>query len=155
MVESKSQKDVSRQSSITFGDSEVLSAEIIQPEILLSQWTAASFVLMTTSLLFYHMTRVASLEMNPHVAGLISVAMIFMSIVFEVQALVVYVKRVSRMDTVSKSSQLISSIRTERTVSKSYIAVISILVLLQLFIGWVIVTGSFKKLRHVHHMTVK
>ena len=155
MVESQSQRDVSRKSSITFGDSEVLSAEIIQPEILLSQWTAASFVLMTTSLLFYHMTRVSSLEMNPHTAGLISVAMIIMSIVFEVQALIVYVKRVSRMDTVSESSQLIASIRTERTVSKSYIAVISILVLLQLFIGWVIVTGSFKKLSSAHHRTDK
>ena len=148
MVESPSQRKVSSKSSITFGDSEVLSAEIIQPEILLSQWTAASFVLMTTSLLFYHMTRVESLEMNPQIAGLISVAMIIMSIVFEVQALVVYVKRVSRMDTVSKSSQLISSIRTERTVSKSYVVVISILVILQLFIGWVIITGAFNKHKH-------
>tara|TARA_B100001093_G_C26675979_1_gene948313 strand:- start:561 stop:1025 length:465 start_codon:yes stop_codon:yes gene_type:complete len=150
MEESETQRNASSKSSITFGDSEVLSAEIIQPEILLSQWTAASFVLMTTSLLFYHMTRVSSLEMNPRIAGLISVAMIIMSIVFEVQALVVYVQRVSRMDTVSNATLIIKSIRTERKVSKSYIAVISILVLVQLFIAWVIVSGSFKKLASKH-----
>ena len=153
MVESETQRAASRKSSVTFGDSEVLSAEIIQPEILLSQWTAASFVLMTTSLLFYHMTRVSSLEMDPKIAGLISMAMIIMSIVFEVQALIVYVQRVSRMDTVSNTTSVIKSIRTERKVSKSYIAVISLLVLLQLFIAWVIVSGSFKKLtgKHQHN----
>ena len=143
MVESKAQRDASRSSSITFGDSEVLSAEIIQPEILLSQWTAASFVLMTTSLLFYHMTRVSSLEMDPRIAGIIAVLMIVMSIVFEVQALVVYIQRVHRMDTVSDNSAVINSIVTEKKISKSYIVVISCLVLLQLFIACVIIIGSF------------
>ena len=146
MVESASQRRLSDKSSLTFGNSEVLSAEIIQPEILLSQWTAASFVLMTTSLLFYHMTRVQSLEMDPRVAGIISVAMLVMSIVFEIQALVVYTQRVARMDTVSTDSQVISSIVTERKVSKSYMVVISVLVILQLFIAWVIIAGSFRKL---------
>jgi hypothetical protein len=146
MADESKQKQASDKSRITFGDSEVISAEIIQPEILLSQWTSASFVLMTTSLLFYHMTCVSSLEMNPRSAGLISVAMIIMSIIFEIQALVVYVKRVSRMNTVSDHAQLLSSIRTEKVVSKSYIAVISVLVLLQLFIAWVIITGAFRKI---------
>ena len=146
MVDEFKQKQVSDKSIITFDDSEVLSAEIIQPEILLSQWTAASFVLMTTSLLFYHMTRVSSLEMNPRSAGLISVVMIIMSIIFEIQALVVYVKRVSRTNTVSDHAQLLPSIRTEKVVSKSYIAVISVLVLLQLFIAWVTITGAFRKI---------
>ena len=136
----------SKNSSLTFDNSEVLSAEIIQPEILLSQWTSASFVLLTTSLLFYHMTRVSSLEMNTKIAGILSVIMIIMSIIFEIQALVVYSKRLARMNTLDSSKSLIKSIIEEKNIGKSYVAVISVVVFVEIIISIVIIKGSFKKI---------
>ena len=53
-------------------DSKVGNEEggVYNPELLLASWTSVSFVLMTVSLLFYHMTRRQTLEMGPRLAGL-------------------------------------------------------------------------------------
>ena len=42
------------------------------PEDIYCQWMGVSFLITTSSLLFYHMTRVKSIEMNQKIAGIFS-----------------------------------------------------------------------------------
>ena len=58
---------------------------VYNPELLLANWTSVSFVLMTVSLLFYHMTRQRTLEMDRRLAGVFAVSIIIMSAVFAIQ----------------------------------------------------------------------
>ena len=62
---------------------------VYNPELLLANWTSVSFVLMTVSLLFYHMTRQRTLEMDRRLAGVFAVSIILLSAVFAIQSLVV------------------------------------------------------------------
>ena len=64
------------------------------PESLLSTWLGASIITLTTSLLFYHMTRVKSLEMNSRIAGVFAVALILMSIGIAIVSIFPYYQRV-------------------------------------------------------------
>ena len=64
-----------------------------QPELLLAAWMSASFMLLTLSLLFYHLTRVSSIEMSSMVAGVFSSILIIGALVLLVAALIPYWSR--------------------------------------------------------------
>ena len=121
--------------------SDMLAGGIYNPEILLEGWTGASFILMTTALLFYHMTRSKSIEMDNRIAGIFAVAMMVLSIVFEIQALVIYIQRIKRLRTLTNSS----SIQQEIVIGRCLTVMIGILIVVQLGIGGTILRGSFKK----------
>ena len=109
------------------------------PELLLASWTSVSFVLMTVSLLFYHMTRRQTLEMAPRLAGLFAISIILMSTVLAVQSLVVYAKRLSRL----RSKQDTTFVRQEIVISHTYIAVGTLLVVISVGIAVAILIGTF------------
>ena len=121
--------------------SDMLAGGVYNPEICLEGWTATSFVLMTTALLFYHMTRSKSIEMDDKIAGIFAVAMMILSVVFEIQALVVYVQRVNRL----KSWGNNASINQEIMIGRSLTVTIGILIVVQLCIGITILHGAFRK----------
>ena len=112
---------------------------VYNPELLLASWTSVSFILMTVSLLFYHMTRRKTLEMDPRLAGVFAVSIIIMSAVFTIQSLVVYAKRVGRLRT-KKETEFVHQ---EIIISHTYIAVGSILVVISFGIAIAILVGSF------------
>ena len=112
---------------------------VYNPELLLARWTSVSFILMTVSLLFYHMTRRKTLEMDPRLAGVFAVSIIIMSAVFTIQSLVVYAKRVGRLRT-KKETEFVHQ---EIIISHTYIAVGSILVVISFGIAIAILVGSF------------
>ena len=68
--------------------------KVFFPESLLAAWLAASFMLMTASLLFYHMTRIKSLEMDPRIAGIFAVALILIALTLTVATLFPYYERI-------------------------------------------------------------
>ena len=121
--------------------SDMLAGGIYNPEILLEGWTSASFILMTTALLFYHMTKAKSIEMNSRIAGIFAVAMMTLSIVFEVQALVIYMQRITRLKTLDDNS----SVRQEMVIGNCLAVIIGVLIIVQLCIGVTILRGSFRK----------
>ena len=47
------------------------------PEDIYCQWMGVSFLITTSALLFYHMTRVKSIEMNPKIAGIFSIIFVY------------------------------------------------------------------------------
>ena len=55
------------------------SDSVYVPESLLSMWLNLSAILITVSLLFYHMSRVKSLKVHPVFASVLSVGFIFIS----------------------------------------------------------------------------
>ena len=112
---------------------------VYNPELLLANWTSVSFVLMTVSLLFYHMTRQRTLEMDRRLAGVFAVSIIIMSAVFAIQSLVVYAKRIGRLRT-KKETEFD---RQEVLISHTYIVVGSLLVVISLGIAIAILIGSF------------
>ena len=112
---------------------------VYNPELLLASWTSVSFVLMTVSLLFYHMTRQRTLEMDRRLAGVFAVSIIIMSAVFAIQSLVVYAKRIGRLRT-KKETEFV---RQEVLISHTYIVVGSLLVVISLGIAIAILIGSF------------
>ena len=122
-------------------DSKLVGEEggVYTPELLLANWISVSFVLMTVSLLFYHMTRRKTLEMDRRLAGIFAISIIIMSAVLAVQSRVVYAKRIRR----HRNKQETAFIRQEIGISHTYIAVGTILVVISVGIATAILIGSF------------
>jgi hypothetical protein len=69
------------------------SDDVYFPESLLDGWLSVSAVLLTTSLLFYHMSRVKSLKVKPYLAKFVSIGLIVISTSYMIYALIPYTKR--------------------------------------------------------------
>ena len=63
------------------------------PESVYMGWMSVSFVLITLSLLFYHMTRIKSLKMNTKVSGLYAVILIIISCTISLISIIPYYTR--------------------------------------------------------------
>jgi len=66
---------------------------VYTPEGLLSEWITVVFACMTSSLLFYHMTRVKSLTMDPRLSAFFACSLIVVSILYNFSAIFPYMKR--------------------------------------------------------------
>jgi len=71
------------------------SDDVYFPESLLDGWLSVSAVLLTTSLLFYHMSRVKSLKVKPFLAKIVSIGLIVISTAYMIYALIPYTKRMN------------------------------------------------------------
>jgi len=74
------------------------------PESLLDGWLNVSSVILTSSLLFYHMSRVHTLKVNPLLAKIVSIGLIIVSTAYMIYAFVPYSKRMNY--TISKCTKL-------------------------------------------------
>lgn len=83
-------------------ESLVYGRSVYTPEAILSSWLNLSFLAITVSLLFYHMTRVKSLEMDSRVAGLFSILLIGVSVAYTIFAVKPYMERLSYVIEVCK-----------------------------------------------------
>ena len=83
------------------------------PESLYVEWLSTSLILMTTSLLFYHMTRVKSLEMNPKLSGIFAVCLITISVILAGISIIPYFERISQAISANKDEGVISNVKEE------------------------------------------
>ena len=113
--------------------------KIFFPESLLASWLGASFLLMTASLLFYHMTRIKSLEMDPRIAGIFSVALILIALVLTVATLFPYYERIG---TAIRKKE-IKNPEMEQKYRNLYLTIGIILATIEFGIAAAIVKGSF------------
>lgn len=65
------------------------------PESLLDGWLNVSSVILTSSLLFYHMSRVHSLKVNPFLAKIVAIGLILISTAYMLYAFIPYTKRMN------------------------------------------------------------
>jgi hypothetical protein len=117
------------------------SDSVFSSEDLLSDWIAVSGVLLTTSLLFYHMSRVKSLKVKPFIAKIISIGFIIVSTAYLLYALYPYtqrmnftIKKCKSMDNCSKDQLITLSI-----LKKSYLFLGALSVLFQLLIVYLVI----------------
>ena len=80
------------------------SENVYFPESLLNQWLNVSSVMVTCSLLFYHMSRVKSIKVEPYLAKLIAMSLIIISTSYTIYALIPYNKRMDFI--IKKCSEL-------------------------------------------------
>ena len=80
------------------------SENVYFPESLLNQWLNVSSVMVTCSLLFYHMSRVKSIKVEPYLAKLIAMGLIIISTSYTIYALITYNKRMDFI--IKKCSEL-------------------------------------------------
>jgi hypothetical protein len=119
------------------------------PEDLYSGWLSNSLVLMTSSLLFYHMTMVKSLEMSSSIAGIFAVTLILISIAYAISSIIPYYQRVNRFILKNQNNpKYIDQIQKENVNKIIYIVLGSLLCIVQLGITYVIIKGSIKGNRY-------
>ncbi len=111
---------------------------IFLSEGLYGSWLANSFILMTMSLLFYHMTKVKSLEMDRRVAGVFAVALIIVSIIMGLSSMFPYFQRVGSLVKKEKDKE-------EDRIRTMYIVLGAIVILIQIGIAATIIMGTLKK----------
>lgn len=80
------------------------SSSTYLPESLLNSWLNVSGVILTSSLLFYHMSRVHSLKVNPFLAKIVAIGLIIVSTAYMLYAFIPYSKRMNY--TISKCTKL-------------------------------------------------
>ena len=71
------------------------SDNVYFPESLLNQWLNVSTLMVTSSLLFYHMSRVKSIKVEPYLAKLIAISLLIISTCYMIYALIPYNKRMN------------------------------------------------------------
>lgn len=118
------------------------SEQVWFPESLYNGWLADSLVLMTASLLFYHMTRVESLEMDYRIAAFFSIALILISIGIGAISLYPYYQRIGIVLDDEKDNT--EQAKKERQYRLVYTIFGSVLVFIQFGIAIAIFVGTLK-----------
>ena len=113
------------------------------PESLYNNWLADSLVLMTASLLFYHMTKKNSLEMDYRIAGIFAVALILCSMVMGITSLYPYYQRMGMIIDEDSSEEH----RRENMYRIINTVLGSIIIVIQLGISVTIVKGVLNKMK--------
>ena len=139
---------VTNTSSSTISDDS--HAKLYSPEDLYSGWISNSLVLMTSSLLFYHMTK-STIEMDARIAGIFAVILILVSIAYEIYSVIPYYQRTDAFIQDKKNKRLYpDQVKREKANQILYVVLGSILAIIQLGIAVVIIKGSFKDIIGKH-----
>ena len=116
------------------------SDSMYSPEDLLSDWMAVYGVIFTTSLLFYHMSRVNSLKVNPYLAKFIS--LIILSTLYLAYALIPYTQRMNFVEEECRKMKECNQDQIDniRFVKNSYISFGISAIIIQVLIVYIVVT---------------
>ena len=72
----------------------IYSGKVYAPESVLAGWLNLSFFSITTALIFYHMTRVKSLEMDARIAGVFAIILMAVSVCYTMFSIRPYAERI-------------------------------------------------------------
>ena len=115
---------------------------IWQPETQFCNWLSASFLLMTMSLLFYHMTRVQSLEMSRLFASIFSVSLISMAVIITLLSMITYYTRLTEL--LNDEPTWTSSEKRENIFRYIYVVIGTLITVIELSICIVMIRGVFR-----------
>jgi cytochrome bd-type quinol oxidase subunit 2 len=107
------------------------------PESMYSTWLSDSLILMTSSLLFYHMVQQKSLSIDYRLSALFSVILILCSVGIGIVSLYPYFQRMGKILNTNDSEQS----QKEKIYRTMYTIFGSIIILIQLLIAVFIVKG--------------
>ena len=117
------------------------SNSTFSPEDLLSDWMAVSGVILTTSLLFYHMSRVKSLKVNSFLAKFVAISLILISTFYLVYALLPYTQRMNFAISECKRLKECDNLQIEnmKLVRNSYLFLGIMSVIIQAIIVYIVI----------------
>ena len=124
------------------------------PEAQFSAWLSSSFLLMTVSLLFYHMTKTKSFEMTETQASFFSIALILIAATITLLALYTYYNRITELLT-NQKNVLTPAEKNERHYKYVYMVIGLVIVFIELYLCIVIIKGSFHKINKINNIIVK
>lgn len=125
-------------------DSDIMFTDgVYAPEELLTEWLSVVFACMTSSLLFYHMTRVKSLSMDPRLSAFFSCGLIVVAILYNISAIIPYVKRMNHQ--LGKTKKVRERDEINR-LKYTFVSIALLTVLIQLGICTVIIKNTMKYL---------
>ena len=93
MINTKPQTDQNEMDEIKH--IQAISDLTTHPEDLLSDWIAVSGLMLTTSILFYHMARAKTIKVDPRLAKIVAISLILISTLYLVYALMTYTYRMN------------------------------------------------------------
>ena len=81
------------------------SGDVYDPEVDFATWMNLAYIGATTSLLFYHMSRVKSVELDARIAAGVSVAIMLISIFYMIVSIVPYTRRMEHVAITCKEAK--------------------------------------------------
>jgi len=117
-------------------------SNIYFPENIYASWLSVSFLLITLSLLFYHMARVSSIEMNTKIAGTYSVLLITIACIYSIISIFPYYTRFKDIYNKHRDNVNLSK---EYLYHKLYIGCGIFVVIIQLLIAYSIIRIEYIK----------
>jgi hypothetical protein len=118
------------------------------PEAMYFSGLAYSVLLVTTALLFYHMTRSKTLEMNPIASGFFAIIFILISIIFTAVGITSYYIRLKEMQNDPHLSEdRRKYLKKEISIWYIYVVLGIIYMVVEIFIGISIVRGTRETLK--------
>jgi hypothetical protein len=81
------------------------SGDVYDPEVDFATWMNLAYIGATTSLLFYHMSRVKSVELDARIAAGVSVAIMLISIFYMIVSIVPYTRRMQHVADACKAAE--------------------------------------------------
>ena len=122
------------------------SERVYGPEAILSGWVNLSCFLLANALLFYHMTRVRSLEMDNRVAGIFAITLMLVSTGYTMFAIGPYARRIGSVikQCLDESKCNNEQANESRWVFYQYMALGIITTIIELGITYVMVQKTIK-----------
>lgn len=115
-------------------------SNIYFPENIYAAWLSVSFLLITLSLLFYHMARVSSIEMNTKIAGTYAVLLIVIACIYSLISIFPYFTRFKSIYDKNKDNE---DMRLEYLYHKLYVGGGVFVVIIQLLISYSIIKVEY------------
>lgn len=125
------------------------SGDVYDPEVDFATWMNLAYIGATTSLLFYHMSRVKSVELDARIAAGVSVAIMLISIFYMIVSIVPYTRRMEHVALTCKEAKACTdeNLRElEETVMGVQVVGIATMVIM-LFICGLIVWNTWQSFR--------
>lgn len=107
--------------------------DILTVEGNFSAWVNLSVILLTASLVFYHMSKTTSIKVPKKIAGIISSGLILSNIIFTINSIIPYFTRTNQLD---KNNN-------EKIYRNIYFITSIIFVILEIMICYYIIKDSF------------
>lgn len=121
--------------------SPVYSEAVYAPEGLLTEWLAVVFTCMTSSLLFYHMTRLKTISMDPRLAAFFACCLISVGILYNLSAIIPYTARMDHQLKITKDPDTRFQLRVLKS---TFLTLGGVTTMIQLGICFIIFKNTLK-----------
>ena len=103
-------------------------------------------LLLTTALLFYHMSRVNSIKASPKLAAFVAASLVIISTLYMLYSLAPYIDRMNHVIRKCKRNKICSNNHLNIIISErnSYVILGILTSIIQIIITWLIVSKEFK-----------